>query len=131
MPHDEPTTAAEAQAVARLTYKLFGDKGLSFRSGGLWHIGRLTDDLPGIRPHGKDPKTLFRRPMQIFAVAPTLTEAMRTFTGGGRIYSGPGMSPGVAGATGYKPIFDKRGQIRGYRSPAGVFTRRFPAPAGD
>lgn len=125
----QPFTPREARDAKTLMRKLFGPMGLIFYSRGQWHLGRLIDGGPPLSGHGEEPIPLHRRAMEIFAVAPGLTEAMQVFTGG-RLYSFPGVTPTAPTKSGYRPVFDGKGQIRGYESPSGVFSKRWPSDPG-
>jgi len=124
-----PFTYDELRAARRLVRELFGDRANLFFDVGLWHIGRFLDDLGQPRPGGTDRQSPARRPQEVFAVAPTLTEAMAVFKGPKRVYSIPGVAPGQT--RGYRVRFDKLGRVHGYESPAGIFSRHFPGQPGQ
>jgi len=124
-----PATYDEIAKAKRLARKLFGDRFNIFYDAGLWHIGRFLDNLPTISGVGPDKMAPHRRPQDVFAVAPTLTEAMQVFEGPKAVYSIAGVLPGRT--RGYRVRFDKNGRVRGYESPAGVFSRRFPGQSGQ
>jgi hypothetical protein len=108
---------------------LFGDALNLYKTAGLWHLGKFHDSGWTIDPinGGRIEVPPWQRDEEIFAVAPTLRELFR-FTFGRTVYSGAGMAPGASNRSGYRPVFDKLGRLRGYTSPAGLFTKRFPAP---
>jgi len=124
-----PASIDELHQVKKLMRDLFGENGNTFYDVGLWHIGRFLDRLGQVKAAGTDPVAPHRRPQEVFAVAPTLTEAIAVFRGPKRIYSMAGVAPGQT--RGYRVRFDKWGRVRGYESPAGIFSRHFPGDPGQ
>lgn len=124
-----PVTMAELHDARKLMRELFGSAATIFYDSGLWHLGRFTDGMPEPGAVGPDRVSPHRRPQEVFAVAPTLTEAMSVFRGPKRVYSIAGVAPGQA--RGYRVRFDKFGRVRGYESPAGIFSRHFPGEPGQ
>jgi hypothetical protein len=124
-----PASIDEIRAAVRLGRELFGDRFNLFYDVGLWHMGRFLDNLPPIQAKGPDKLAPFRRRQEVFAVAPSLTEVIAVFKGPKRVYSVPGVTPGQT--RGFRVRFDKHGRVRGYVSPAGIFTRRFPGEPGQ
>lgn len=55
---------------------------------------------------------------------------MRKITGPKALYSFAGAPAGFEGARGARPVFDKKGNIRGYESAAGIFSKNFPGGDG-
>lgn len=127
----QPFTHDEVRKVKKLMVSLFGDRAHIFYEAGLWHLGKYLDNGPPDTAHGPDRVSRKNRSIAVYACAATLTEAMQTFTGGGRVYSAPGMAPSVEGLKSWRVIFDQHGRVRGFRSPAGVFSKRFPGQPGE
>jgi hypothetical protein len=119
------------RAAKQLGRKLFGDGMNVFRDAGLWHFGRFLDGGPPITSEGNDAVSPWHRPQEVFGVGRTLRESMRFATGPERVFSIAGMQPGYSAGTGYRVVFDKYGRVRGYTSPAGVFSRNFPGTGRD
>lgn len=125
-------TYDELVRAKRLARKLFGDQMNVFydTAAALWHFGRFLDNGPPISMKGRDAVTPYRRPQEVFGVGATLAEAMAFVEGPKAVYSIPGLAPG-AGARGYRVRFDRRGNVHGYESPAGIFSRNFPGTPGQ
>ena len=108
--------------------ELFGQYEASiFEEGGLWFVGRFLDDGFARSPDGKLVRLPpYSRVEEIFGCGPTLRDAFAFCDGSRPLYSIPGISPGPKGARGMTVVKNKYGQIAGFLSPAGVFTRHFP-----
>lgn len=122
-------TIGEAKALAK---KHFGDSMNVFKTAGLWHVGRFLDSGWTTNPLTGERTEMppYQRDEEIFGVGPTLREALRFLTDARRIYSGAGMAPGASNRTGYRPVWDNRGRLRGYNTPQGIFCRNFPRREG-
>lgn len=93
---------------------------------GLFYVGRFLDTGWGTDHIGRRVKLApYHRREEIFGVGESLREAFR-FTDGARVYSMPGITVGPKGARGMTAVRNKYGDIIGWRTPGGVFTREFP-----
>jgi hypothetical protein len=112
-------TLREAKDLCR---KIFGDQGNLFEQDGTLYVGKFTD-----RPHrpGTEPAPNWR-PQEIFGAGKTFREAFRFHLGAERIYSYTGAPTSPAAARGMTPVVDRYGRIRGWESPAGLFSTHFP-----
>jgi hypothetical protein len=109
--------------------KLFGPAMNIFRQAGIWHVGRFLDSghYTSGPNEGREMPPYFRR-QEVFGASAGLKDAFRFAFGESRVYSGAGGSRGISmERRGYRPVIDKHGRVRGFESPAGVFSKNFPS----
>lgn len=110
-----------------LGMKLFGEKMNLFEQHGLIFVGRFLDSGHRLREDGSNADVAPHwRQQEIFGCGRTFGEAFRFYLGPGKVYSYAGAPCSPNAAKGVKPVVDNYGRIRGFETPAGVFSRHFP-----
>lgn len=112
--------------VSQLGRKLFGENYNCFHQDSTFFVGRFLDAAVYTEgPRAGREKLPHHRKQEVFGAGKSWREAFRFATG--RVsYSGAG-TPGGASSRGASPVYDKYGRLRGWTSPAGIFSKNFPS----
>ena len=125
MSRDDDLTVPE---VAQLGRKLFGERFNCFHLDGVFHVGRFLDaGVYTSGPNAGREMSPHHRKQEVFGVGKSWREAFRFATGRVAAYSGAGLGPSSNTARGAHPVYDRYGRVRGWTSPAGIFSKNFPS----